>query len=154
MKNLLPLLCLLFVASCSDDPFTNPDINMVGEEMDSQEEEFDLAELEIFGTWELLDLGPLGCQGDHYTFNDDRTIVLEEVFDCDQIVFPSLFSRWWKGTENTFTILSRDPTQSLGLDLPPEEGKVYTIVSRDENNIHTTTPAGEILEANQWKRVE
>lgn len=139
MKNFLVLSVILFSFSCTKNTPTTL--------IDIQAEIIDLSFTGIVGTWELIDSGPLSCPGDHYTFRQDGIYDISYSFDCNQPLplFTELpNNKMWRGNEENFTFPYIESILS---------GTTYTIISKDENSMQTSTPKAGYLEYQNWRKV-
>lgn len=127
MKNFLLFSIIVFFSACTKDV-----VPTIPEEIIK----YDIALLEIFGSWELLNSGPMSCPNDVYTFNEDATFNIDLNHDCGDFI-PSDMNVFgnWTATENSF---------SLGLLYG-----THIIISKDETNMQTSIIDGEIL---NWKK--
>lgn len=133
MKNFLFLFAIILTSACTRDVILDPTPEV-------EEENFDIAQLGIFGKWELLDSGSFSCPNDIYTFHDNGTFMVETNNNCGDIIVlsPLPISSVWTATENSFT---------LGLN----SINTYTIITKDNSSMRTSN-SSDIHQ--NWLKIE
>ena len=148
MKNFLLILSIAIVAtSCLQEEIIEEGPAV------SPAEQIDFTSIDIFGTWELLNSGPLSCEGDLYTFRENNNYTVAQSVDCEVIPIIEFIDSQnkWSATEDSLT-LHQIPLTNNNTISTLYTSQTYTIITRSEDAMKTSTPLGEIFEYQDWKK--